>query len=172
MNVQQTWRRLWNSLAHATITQVNDTGRVLRAQLQIGYGEIHDGKIVVQQYGFSSVPPIGSDAVVVFFGGDRSNGMVVATNDQATRPTGRKPGETSMFNHKGMNVFLSEDGITVDGKDKPLTVQASGATVIINDDGSVAVTAASGKPITISDGGTAQAVKLADGSNSTILRAQ
>jgi len=47
-----------------------------------------------------------------------------------------------------------------------------GATVTVAVDGSVTVHAASGKLVTVSSGGTAQAVRLADGTASTVLRAQ
>lgn len=115
------WQRIMNLIAPGTITAVDDTGTVMRAQLKLGYLELRDGVPVLQQFGFSSVPPIGSDAAVIFISGDRGNGVAVATGHQATRPTGKSPGEAVIFNAFGMSIYMSQNGVMVTQGGKPVT---------------------------------------------------
>jgi phage gp45-like len=50
---------------------------------------------VVQQFGLASVPPAGTDAVVIFLAGNRASRVVIGTNNQSLRPSRKNPGETS-----------------------------------------------------------------------------
>lgn len=65
----------------------------------------------------------------------------------------------------GSSAVLAADGSVV-------VTSSGGASVTLAVDGSAVVHAAGGKTVTVSSGGTAQAVRLADGSASTVLRAQ
>jgi phage gp45-like len=122
MTLNRVWRRVLNAVAPAAITTTNDAGPVLSAQIQIGYMEIIDNVPVLQQFGLASVPPPGSDAAAAFVAGDRSNGVVVATNDQTTRPTGKQSGETMLYNARGMQVYLSASGIVINTGGAPVTI--------------------------------------------------
>ena len=73
----------------------------------------------------------------------------------------------------GASLTLASGMVMVDGADgQGVTLAANGASVTLNTDGSVTITAAGGKTITTTGGGTVQGVRLADGSVSTVLRAQ
>ncbi len=121
--------RLWNALAGGAVQAVNDAGTALMAQIKIGYLETMTLP-VLQQFGFSSVPPIGSDVVAHFFAGDRSNGVITGTNHQPSRPTGKKPGETMVYDDFGKQIYLTEDGgIIVNANNSAVTV--NGATTLI-----------------------------------------
>src|SRR5260363_84925 len=61
-----------------------DDGPVERHQARLGALELRDHTPRLAEYGFASMPPVGSDAVVVFIGGDRSNGVIIATGHQAS----------------------------------------------------------------------------------------
>lgn len=116
------WRRILNVFAPGTITAVDDTGPVLRAQVTIGYLETVDDVPVLQQFGFASVPPLGSDVALVFIGGDRSNGAGVATNNQASRVRNKAPGESVIFNAFGMSIYLSAEGVIINGGGLPVQI--------------------------------------------------
>lgn len=122
-SIAKVWQRVWNSIAGATITSSNDAGPVLRCQVKIGYLEINDNVPIPQQFGFASVPPNGSDAAVLFVGGDRSNGVGVATNHQPTRFKGKLPGEAVVFNAFGMSVLLSQAGIVINAGGLPVLLE-------------------------------------------------
>jgi phage gp45-like len=64
---------------------------------------------VVQQYGFISNPPLGSDAVAVFTAGDQSIGTVIGTNHQSYRPD-VPTGEVQMFDNAGNSIWLNASG--------------------------------------------------------------
>lgn len=120
--LERLWRRVWNMLAVGSIGTVDDTGTAQRAQVKLGYLETVPAASVVQQFGLASVPPPGTDAVVIFLAGNRASGVVIGTNNQSLRPTGQNPGETTLFNAFSMSVALTESGIVISGGGKPVTV--------------------------------------------------
>ena len=64
-----------------------------------------------QNYGFSSSPPADSEALVVFIGGGRDHGVIVATDDRQSRFTGLAPGEVVIYNgNTGDSLILKNDG--------------------------------------------------------------
>jgi phage baseplate assembly protein V len=120
--------RLWNLLAGGVVVAIDDSGPVMRLQIKVGYLETHTLP-ALQQFGFSSVPPVGSDVVAHYIGGDRSNGVVTGTNHQPTRPPGKNPGETMVYDAFGKSIYLTESGgIVVNANGSPVTV--NGATVL------------------------------------------
>lgn len=113
------------------ITIGNDTGGVQQQQVQLADIETGDNRPRVAEFGFTSMPPEGSDAVVVFLAGDRSAGVIIGTNHQASRPRNLKPGETMVFSLDGKCVYLSDSGIRVDAKGQ--SVDVSNASVVTVD---------------------------------------
>lgn len=96
---------------------VDDSGAQQKAQVQIGAGgpdgvaEIIDGTPRLGEYGLAYCPPDGSEAVVIFLGGKRSNGVIVATGHRASRPKDLKPGEVQLYNGlTGAFVKMCQDG--------------------------------------------------------------
>jgi phage gp45-like len=65
----------------------------------------------------------------VFIGGDRSNGVIVATNHQETRPRGLQTGETMIYTQDGKQIYLTASGgIKVAANGQP--VEVDNATVV------------------------------------------
>lgn len=120
--MKRLWQRVTNMFAHGTVTAVNDAGGVQKMQLQLGYMETRDNTPVLQHFGLASTPPIGSDAVLVFFSGDRSQGVVVGTNNQGVRPVGQGPGEATIYNAFGMTIALTAAGIVINTNGIPATL--------------------------------------------------
>jgi phage gp45-like len=77
---------------------------------------------VMQQFGFSSVPPSGSDAVLACIAGDRSNSAVIATGNSPSRPMNKVAGESVVFNAFGITIYLSQNGIMINGGGKPISI--------------------------------------------------
>lgn len=110
-------QRLLQVVGVAHLRVVDDSGDQQTAQLQImaggpeGIEEIIDKTPRLGAYGFAYCPPDGSEAIVLFVGGRRSAGVIVATGHRATRPKGLKPGEAMLYNGlTGDFVKLGEDG--------------------------------------------------------------
>lgn len=64
-----------------------------------------------QQYGFTSVPVAGAEAVGVAVGGSRDHIIVVATDDRRYRPKNLAPGEVALYDKNGLVIALKADGI-------------------------------------------------------------
>lgn len=87
------------------------TGRsTLTAQVRLPEtGEVRDDTPVLSLYGVSSRPREGADAAVLFLGGNRAAGVVIATGD------GRftielAPGEVALHTHDGSHVHVKLGG--------------------------------------------------------------
>jgi phage gp45-like len=109
--------RIVAAIAMVRLGPIDDSGAQQLAQTQIktgapaGVGEVMDQVLRLGEYGFWSCPPIGGEAIVVYLGGRRSSGLIIATGDRATRPKNLAPGE-AMFGNPGQNVFIkaTKDG--------------------------------------------------------------
>ncbi|MDE2342912.1 MAG: phage baseplate assembly protein [Betaproteobacteria bacterium] len=122
MSEVRLWRRIWNAIGFGALSLIDDTGPVQLAQVKLNTPEIRDGVPVVQLFGLSGNAPVNSNAVLLFLGGDRSNAIVVATNNQGSRPRNQNPGESTLYNNFGMSVALTENGIVINGGGMPVTV--------------------------------------------------
>ena len=69
--------------------------------------ETRDDVDFYQHFGFSSVPVKGSDGVVLFIGGSRDNGIVIAT--RGDRPD-LQEGEVCVHSPFGSSITLKKDG--------------------------------------------------------------
>lgn len=94
-----------------------DDGEQQLVQVQIGKGgpseleEVIDDVPRMGHYGFAYRPPDGSECVVLFVGGRRSMGVVIATGEREHRPRDLLPGEAMLFNSEADTyVKLSADG--------------------------------------------------------------
>jgi phage baseplate assembly protein V len=123
--ITRLWRRTLMAIGAGRITQVDDSRSAQVMQVQLGQDELKDDTPRLAEYGFVSNPPVGSDAVVLFIAGERTNGVVVATNNQTVRMTGLASGEVAIHDDKGRFVYLSAAGIHVQGKDSPIVVETT-----------------------------------------------
>lgn len=105
-----------------TTTATNEAAVVSSAQVTFGPLETRDATKIVQSYGFASALPVGTDVVVVFVGGDRSNGVVVATNHKQSRPQTMQTGDVCVFDDRGQSVTLTAGGIVVNGGGLPVKI--------------------------------------------------
>lgn len=143
--------RLANMVARAVVQIAQDGGGLQVLQLGVLDGETRDGCERFQEYGFTSVPLAGAEAVVLFANGRRDHGLVVAVDDRRHRPTDLQPGEVALY-HK------------------------DGARVLLKNGGSIEVTAAPGMPVVL-NGGTLPVARVSDtagpypivGGNPTVL---
>ena len=112
--LERLYRRVVMLVSAGRVTATGDAGSVQKLQVQLrGDQEIRDGTPRIAEYGFTSVPQPGCDAVVIFAGGDRSEGIIVATGDQRYRLRGLAPGEVSLYDDLGQVVTLKRSGIVV-----------------------------------------------------------
>jgi len=97
-------------LAKAVIKAVNDTDDIQLVKISILAGETQDGVERLQNYGFSSVPPNGSEAFVGYLNGNRDHGVVLVVDNGEHRPRNLKDGESVFYSKHGQTVLLNENG--------------------------------------------------------------
>lgn len=119
---ERIYTRLMMAIGRGRVTTVDDAGAVQMIQVQLGQDEVRDGTPRLAEYGLTSVPPIGTDVVVIFVGGDRSAGVAVATGNQGARPKGLLVGEVAIHDDQGQMVHITRDGIVIKGAGKPVTI--------------------------------------------------
>lgn len=125
------WRRIRFTIGRGRVTAVDDSGTVQEVQAQLNGFETRDGTPRLAEFGFTSNPPPNSDVVFLFLAGNRSNGVAIATNHQPSRPTGLQPGEAQLYDLWGKSIYLSQNGIVIDAKNTPVTIN-NATTVTIN----------------------------------------
>lgn len=102
----------------------------LLADIELVAGEKRRSVEFLQQFGFSSRPKGKVDAVALFVGGSRDNGVVVATGDQAND---LEEGEVMVHSPHGQKILLKSDGsVNVTNKNGGSIVMASGGKVSVN----------------------------------------
>lgn len=114
-------RRLQLLVGRGRITFAKDEGPVQVHQVQVNDREIIDMPRIME-YGFSSMPKVGCQAVVIFVGGERSNGVILGTNDERARLAGLQPGEVALYDDQGQSVWIKRGGIVIECAGKPLTI--------------------------------------------------
>jgi phage baseplate assembly protein V len=148
--LERLWRRLQLVIGRGRIRVIDDSTPAQTLQVQLGADETKDGLPRVAEYGFTSNPPPGTDAVVIFLAGERTNGVVVGTNNQQFRLRNLATGEVALYDNRGRFVLLSEAGIHVQGNADPIlaettstiTAHAGGDINATSDGGAVNATAA------------------------------
>jgi len=133
------WTRLLGVIGRGRSTTLDDSGVVQKMQVKsLSPGEVVDNVRRLAEYGFTSVPPAGSDVVVVFPGGERSNGVIIASGNQVYRLKNLADGDVALYDSRGHTIKLTATGIFVDGGSDLVQVQTAG-TVDVNAAGSVLI---------------------------------
>ena len=107
-------KRIQNCIARATVKLVDSSKKTQSLQIGLLAGEIKGNIEHMEPYGFTSHPKPGAEAVALFFGGDRSNGVVIMTPDKRYRLVSLAEGEVAIYDDQGQKVVLARDGIKVD----------------------------------------------------------
>jgi phage baseplate assembly protein V len=115
-------RRILLMMARGSVTLVDDTKPVQMLQLRVNGLELIPDIPRYAEYGFTSNPPNGTQAVIASKNGDRNDGIVIATSNAKYRMKGLATGEVAIYDDSGQSVYLSAAGIVVDGGGKPVEI--------------------------------------------------
>lgn len=116
------WRRVRLIADRAIVTAVTDSFNRQGLQLKVLADETADGVERFQNYGHTSVPPVGSEAIVLGIGGARAGLVAIAVEDKRVRPKDLEAGDNCLYHLEGHRLILRKDGL--------LEIEAK--TVIIN----------------------------------------
>lgn len=96
--------------SRGVVDRVDDSTRAQEIQARLLANEVRPRLERMGGYGFSSVPEPGAELLVVFPGGDRAHGVVVATEDRRYRPRSLAAGEVVVYHRSGSRILLKADG--------------------------------------------------------------
>ncbi len=105
--------RVRGMVARAIVRLVDDARQAQELQIELLSDESQDAVERFQSYGLTSVPHAGAEALVVFAGGLRSHGVVLAVEDRRYRLTGLQDGEVALFDDLGNVIKLGRQRIDV-----------------------------------------------------------
>ncbi|HHB6895295.1 TPA: phage baseplate assembly protein V [Klebsiella pneumoniae] len=104
-------RRLRLMVDRALVRIVTDSLGRQNLQVQSLADETNDDVERFQNYGFSSVPPAGSEAIVVAVGGRRGGLVAIAVEDKGSRPRGGEEGDVILYHQEGHIIRLKKNGV-------------------------------------------------------------
>jgi len=109
--VEPIQRRVMLMVGRCILTAVKDGNRVQLCQASMLDDEVRDDMQRMAEYGFTSVPLSGAQGAVVFVGGDRGHGIVIATDDYRYRLKELAPGEVALYTDEGDKIVLKRGHI-------------------------------------------------------------
>lgn len=128
-------RRISMTVSRAVVRLITDSGSRQTLQVEILKGELRDGVERAQNYGFTSHPLAGCDAVIVCGAGAREQAIAVVVDDRRYR-INLEAGEVAMYDDLGNCVKLLRDKVHVVGMQEvhveAPTVRVSATTVTID----------------------------------------
>lgn len=101
-------RRIENMVVRGVITAINDSGGLQSIQGSLTADEVQDDMERVQQYGFTSCPPLGSEFVAIFRGG-RDHPLIIAVDSREHRKTGLEDGDSCQYTYAGNFIRLTAE---------------------------------------------------------------
>lgn len=123
-------RRLALSMiCRLVVKSIKDTDGIQTIKGLVLAGLVKDGMERFQNYGMTSNPPSGSEAVVLFVGGNQDHGIVIACDNRQYRFKGLKEGEVALYTDEGDYIHFKR-GNEIKVFTKTLTIQAETAVNI------------------------------------------
>ncbi|MEQ8318774.1 MAG: phage baseplate assembly protein V [Rhodospirillales bacterium] len=102
-------------IGRAVIAAVDDDGGLQRLQLKALADEVMDLRERFQEYGFSSHPHPGAEAILVSLGGNRTNTVVIAVDDRRYRLKSLAEGEVALYDDQDQVVHIKRNGLRLAG---------------------------------------------------------
>lgn len=122
------------------VKSLNDDGAVQILQTVLSPKETANLKRLAE-FGFASRPPNDSDVIALFVGGDRSNGVVIASGNQRLRFKLENDGEVALHDAFGKSLWFKKNGgVVLEANGQNVEVNGA-ADVTINATGTVTVNA-------------------------------
>lgn len=106
-------QQLANLVARAVVNVVTDSLKMQALQLTILEGETREDAERFQQYGLTSHPLTGAEAVALSVGGRRDHLLVISVDDRRHRLKDLAPGEVALYTDEGARVHLKRGRIVV-----------------------------------------------------------
>lgn len=103
-------RGLRQLVARAVLTLVDDSRKLQALQVTLYDDELRDDVERFQNYGFTSHPLPGAEAVAVCVSGNRDHAVVIAVDDRRYRLKPLQAGEVAIYTDEGDKIVLKRGG--------------------------------------------------------------
>ncbi len=108
--LRPTRTRVANMVTRAIVKVVDDAKKFQALQVSMLADETRDEVERVQNYGFTSVPLEGAEAVAVCVGGSRDHAVVIAVDDRRYRLRNLESGAVAVYDATGSQILLKPNG--------------------------------------------------------------
>lgn len=130
------WRRVRLIADRAIVTAVTDSFNRQGLQLKVLADEAASDVERFQNYGHTSVPPAGSEAIVLGIGGARAGLVAIAVEDKGVRPKDLEAGDNCLYHLEGHRIILRKNGV-IEIEAKTVTLNATEKFTIISPDNEI-----------------------------------
>lgn len=117
-------RRARLGVARGILRLIDDSAGLQTAQVGLMANEVRSKVERVQEYGFTSHPLPGAEATVVFVGGNRDHGLIIAVDDRRYRLKALEAGEVAIYTDEGDSIVLKREN-NIEITTRVFTVNAS-----------------------------------------------
>jgi phage baseplate assembly protein V len=100
-----------NIVSKCSINKTNDKTKTQTMQIELYTDEVREKVEHWQSYGFSSHVPKESEGICLFLGGERDQGIVIATEDKDSRITNLEEGEACIYTKEKDKIHLKKGNI-------------------------------------------------------------
>jgi phage baseplate assembly protein V len=107
--------RVRGMVSRAVVNLINDATKLQGVQITLMADQVADDVERFQNYGLTSVPLPGAEAVALAVGGSTAHTVVVVVDDRRYRLKGLAGGEVALYDDLGHKVHLTRSGIVIDG---------------------------------------------------------
>lgn len=117
--IERMANKIKSSVGKALIESISDGNEIQLVKVSGLDNETQSDLERVQDYGLTSNPPIGSEAVVLYVGGSKDHGIVIKTDSGEFRVQSLESGEVCIYSKFGQKILLDKNGEIVfnDGTD-------------------------------------------------------
>ena len=132
--IRQLFRRVQLMVGRAVLAAIDDDRQMQAVQVEALSGEVVDRAERFQQYGLSSHPHPGAEALLLAVGGIRQHPIVAAVDDRRYRPTGLAEGEVVVYSSRDLTAphrihFLENGNIRLEAGRTTLELEDAGMTL-------------------------------------------
>lgn len=109
--LQSLQNRVMLTVARAVVKLIDDDKKMQAMQIALLKREVREEVERFQNYGFTSHPHPEAEAAVVFVGGNRDHGLIIAVDDRRYRLTGLQEGEVALYTDEGDKIVMKRNRV-------------------------------------------------------------
>ena len=109
--LQQLMRKLRLNIGTGLLKLVDDARKIQQVQITLLDGEVRSNVNRMQDYGFTSVPLEGAEALLAAVGGNRDHLIAIRVDDGRHRKKGLTAGEVALYSDEGDYILLKRGRI-------------------------------------------------------------